>query len=358
LTEAWVALGKDAILRSDWRTLEDISNQLKKYSPNSVDAYLFHATARMNQGDAPSAETDLKYLLVQAPNNALPYLKLGQLRVAQKRWNDAEVFFKQALDRDPNSTEAITGLAEVDLAKNKPDDAARLVQAQIDHNPNSPALFLVQGQIFLRTQKTDLAVAAFSRSLELDPKNLSALVFLAHTHAGLGKTDEAIEGYKRAIELAPQDVGLYVTLGSLYEKNGNWQLARDTYQKGLAIQPDNPLASNNLAYVLLEHGGDVNVALTLAQTARKGLPNLPNAADTLGWAYYHTGAYSAAAPLFEEAIKAQPDRQAYHLHLGLTYQKLRDTSRAKAELQKAISIDAKSPIADQARQAISEITAS
>ncbi len=109
---------------------------------------------------------------------------------------------------------------------------------------------------------------------------------------------------------------------------------------------------------MLEHGGDLNVALTLAQTARRGLPTLPNSADTLGWAYYHGGSFSVAAPLFEEAVKKEPSNSTYHYHLGLTYQKLKEPTRARAELQKAISIAPKSPIADLARQAESQASGS
>ena len=96
--------------------------------------------------------------------------------------------------------------------------------------------------------------------------------------------------------------------------------------------------------------------MTLAQTARKELPKLPNAADTLGWAYYNNGAYSVAAPLLEEAIKATPDNQSYRYHLGLTYQKLNDPARAKSELEKAIALNPSSPLADQARRSLSQIT--
>jgi Flp pilus assembly protein TadD len=71
----------------------------------------------------------------------------------------------------------------------------------------------------------------------------------------------------------PNDAGFYIALGSTYESVGNWRQAETTYQKALTIQPDNALASNNLAYLMLEHGGSVNVALTLAQTAqRSSLP--------------------------------------------------------------------------------------
>jgi len=53
-----------------------------------------------------------------------------------------------------------------------------------------------------------------------------------------------------------------------------------------------------------------------------------------------------------------PDNQSYRYHLGVTYEKLKDSSRAKSELEKAISLDPKSAVAEQARQAISELAAS
>ena len=105
---------------------------------------------------------------------------------------------------------------------------------------------------------------------------------------------------------------------------------------------------------MLEHGGSVNVALTLAQAAHRGMPDVPSSADTLGWAYYHNGAFSVAAPLFEDAIKKLPTNPTYHYHLGMTYQKLSNSARAHEELQKAISLDPKSPVAEQARQALGQ----
>jgi Tfp pilus assembly protein PilF len=100
----------------------------------------------------------------------------------------------------------------------------------------------------------------------------------------------------------------------------------------------------------------VNVALTLAQTARRGLPNLPNSADTLGWAYYHNGAFAVAAPLFEDAVKKVPENLTYHYHLGLTYQKLNDSARARTEFEITINLDPKSALANEARRALSQTT--
>jgi Flp pilus assembly protein TadD len=62
-----------------------------------------------------------------------------------------------------------------------------------------------------------------------------------------------------------------------------------------------------------------------------------NAADTLGWAYYHNGAYSVAVLTLEEAVRQEPKNQSYRYHLALAYQQLKDSGRAKVELERAIN---------------------
>jgi Flp pilus assembly protein TadD len=207
----------------------------------------------------------------------------------------------------------------------------------------------MQAELQIQTKQLDQAEATLNHVLELEKNSIAAIIRLAQINDAAGHFDKAITFYQRAIDLSPRDSRFPVALGEVYEKSGNWQQAESVYQKTLAISPDNPIASNNLAYLLLEHGGSTSLALTLAQTARKGLPHVANSADTLGWAYYNNGGYSVAAPLFEEAVKALPNNQTYRYHLGITYQKLNDSARAKAELEKAISLDPKSPVADQAR---------
>jgi Tfp pilus assembly protein PilF len=227
----------------------------------------------------------------------------------------------------------------------------------LERNPAQAGLYVLRGEALLQNKQFVEAEKALARAVEIDKQNVNAFVLLAQVEIAQGSTDQAISNYKRAIEVAPNTVQLYVALGSIYEKQGNWQAAQPVYQKALAIEPDNPVAANNLAYIMLEHGGSVNVALTLAQTARRGLPNLANSADTLAWAYFRNGAFSVAAPLLEDAVKKAPDNSSYRYHLGLTYQNLKDSARARVELEKAISIDPKSPIAEEARGALSRMTA-
>jgi tetratricopeptide (TPR) repeat protein len=134
------------------------------------------------------------------------------------------------------------------------------------------------------------------------------------------------------------------------QEKGDLGEAEKLYQKALQIHPDYPPAANNLAYLMLQRGGNPDVALGLAQTAMRGMPDSPNAADTLGWAYYKKGVYRSAIDSLEQAARKVPNNPEYRYHLGLAYQKNHDREKAKAEFEKVLQIDPKFPQAEEVRQ--------
>lgn len=339
LAEAWNALGADATERADWRELRADGEELQKIAPRAPEGYLFSATARFNLQDAAGAEAQLNHLLLLAPGSALAYTKLGQLRTAQGRWKDAENYYREALGRAPDSIDAIEGQVDLDLRRGRQPEALQFIAAQINRRPSDAGLYLIQGSALLRAKQLDEAEKALSRARDLDPQNLPALVLLGQVQSALGRPRDAISSFEQAVRIAPNTAGLYTALGAALESQGSWHEAQTAYQKGLAAHPDDAVAANNLAYLLLERGGDVNVALTLAQTARRGMPNLANSADTLGWAYFQNGAYALAASLLDQAVKQAPKNATYHYHLGMAYQKLNNQKKAREELQKSIELD-------------------
>lgn len=62
--------------------------------------------------------------------------------------------------------------------------------------------------------------------------------------------------------------------------------AQAHYEAVLKLNPRFAPAANNLAWILVEHGGNLDVALSHAQMAREQQPNDSYIADTLGWIYY------------------------------------------------------------------------
>ena len=180
---------------------------------------------------------------------------------------------------------------------------------------------------------------------------------LAQVQSAEGSASQALATYQQSIKDHPREISFYILAGMLYESQRNWDQAKGMYQQALNIEHDNPLASNNLAYVMLEQGGNVDVALAMAQTARRGMPDSPNAADTLGWAYFHKGVYQSAIDMFQESLrlnekKGAPDDPSVHYHLGLAYEKANQPAQARQQLERTLKI---SPNFDDAKKALSEL---
>jgi tetratricopeptide (TPR) repeat protein len=283
---------------------------------------------------------------------------LGNIQLAQKHYSEAEKLFQQALDKDPSSTEGLSGLMNTYVAQKQPDKAIAAANSQIAKSPDNSNFYDLLGTALFNGKK-DLpgAEAALRKAIQLNKNNVDALEKLGKVQVQEGSLDQALSLYQQSIKDNPREPGLYILCGELYEARKDWEQAKSMYQQALSVSPDNPLASNNLAYVILEQGGNVDVAMGMAQTARRGMPDSPNAADTLGWAYYQKGIYQSAISQFQEALRLTekrggPDDADLHYHLGMAYEKTNQTALARQQLEKAVKL---SPNHTDARKALSDL---
>jgi tetratricopeptide (TPR) repeat protein len=159
-----------------------------------------------------------------------------------------------------------------------------------------------------------------------------------------GDITQAIATYQQATRDYPGSPHFYVLLGQVYSSKRDWSKAREAYEKALQLKPNDPVASNNLANVILRNGGNADEALALAQVAHQLLPDSPVAADTLGWAYYQKGAYRLAVNILKGAIQLQqkskaPENPDIYYHLGLAYQKMEQPALARQQFERALKIN-------------------
>jgi len=219
------------------------------------------------------------------------------------------------------------------------------VNAQIAKSPGNSIFYsLLGGVLFHVKRDLDGAETAFEKSTALDPHNFDALIQLCQVRAAKGEIDQAINTGEQALKSNPRQPGLDILLGNLYESKPDWKKAEDAYQNALAIDSQNPVASNNLARTMIHTGGNFDVALSLAQVARRGLPDSPGVVDTLGWIYYQKGVYPLAISSLQEALKLQekrklPDSPDIHYHLGMAYEKTEQPALARREFEQVLKIN-------------------
>ena len=145
------------------------------------------------------------------------------------------------------------------------------------------------------------------------------------------------------------------TIAELEQSKGDNAKAEEFYKKALQLDPAQVLSSNNLAYLMVTRGENVDAALTLAQTARRGAPNSPDTADTLAWVYYNKGRYGSARDLLEDAVKQAPQSASLQYHLGMTYSKLGDKTQAMQHLKKAQSLPGDAQVQKDTATALAQL---
>jgi tetratricopeptide (TPR) repeat protein len=333
-----------AMLQGDMNTLEDAANQMIRLQPGSPDGYALRALANLNRKHYVVAEQDVQKAIAAAPRSAFGYVQLGNLRRAQEQYSDAAKAYQEALDRNADSIDALRGLAKAYIAEKQVDKAIAIVNLQIGKSPTNSNFYNLLGVVLFQG-KRDLsgAEAALEKSAALDKHNYDAVMQLCEVRAAKGEIDQAIAIGEQSLKDNARQPNLYILMGNLYESKSDWKRAEGAYQNVLALDSQNPVASIDVARVMLHTGENLDAALSLAQTAMRRLPNSPGAVDTLGWIYYQKGVYPLAISNLQEALKLQernnlPDNPDIHYHLAMAYEKSEQPALARQQFEQVLKI--------------------
>jgi tetratricopeptide (TPR) repeat protein len=350
--EAASGLAQIAILRNDAGMLTEVADKTIQQHPDFSGAYLWRGTAEAGRREYDKAQDDYQMVMKMSPDNSAAYLQMGQLQLVQGHIPEGKAMLQKSLDKDPNSVRAMGMLVAYDLQAKQPAKALERLQEQIAKEPGNGGFYTELATVQLQTRDFKNALQSAQKAMQLSPESLDAANVYTQVEVSLNDVGPAIATWQSWAGSHPNDAHAWQMQGSLLEAKGDQSKAMDAYKKALQIEPNNAVASNNLAYLMVENGQNVDVALTLAQAARRAMPDSAHTADTLAWVYFYKGNYYAARDLLEAVLKTNPDNASMHLHLGLTYSKMNDRSNAQLHLKKAAALE---PNSKTSRDAIAEL---
>ncbi len=181
-----------------------------------------------------------------------------------------------------------------------------------------------QGLGHRKAGEFESAAASFEAVLRDDPNNVKALVNLARTYVDLNRLEKASETINRALAADSTNADAYSVRGRIMNLNGEAQIAIESYQKAIALDPGNPFAKNNLAFI-----------------------------------YIQSQRFNDALPLIEQAIAQKNDVAYFHNNLGIVYAALGERQKAVDAFQAALVIDPSNEKAkanlERAQKALDEI---
>jgi tetratricopeptide (TPR) repeat protein len=260
-------------------------------------------------GDLVQAGAYARYLL------GLRYAQTGRDREADRLFVELRNDYSEAVDHDGTLLN---------------DSMSRLLGAT----------FVAFGNTKVLAREYDEAIGQFQKALKFyDPNSMQVV----RTHLRIGELyrrkgdfERAVTELRMAEQIAPDYETVTTTLGLTFEQMGRFEEAQKAYESAIRHDPADGVALNNLAYILTEHGGDLDQALVYARRARELLPELAAISDTLGWIFFKKSMFDDAVCAFREAVRQEPGNASFHYRLALAFSRTGDLGEARAALQTAL----------------------
>jgi tetratricopeptide (TPR) repeat protein len=337
----------------------ELTSKVTDSEPQEMRAHLLQGRAYLAQENVQAAKESFEKVVDLAPKRPEGHLYLGMIHRHQEDFSAALESFHQALSVAPGSTTAMKEIVTTHLKQNQPDEALTFCRDQLKTHDESPQLssyiLFLQGQAHLQAKDIPAAKDTLQQAIDRNPDWASPYMLLARLEAATGQLDQAIDRYQALHAKQPEYLPAVMTLGILMELKGDWEKAQEFYEKCLEINDEFVPAANNLAYLLIENGGNIDRALSLAQTAKRLSPDDPGVSDTLGWVLVQKNAYTSAIAHFEDALDQLSSNPTIHYHMAVAHHRNGNLPTAQEHLELALQKNAPFPEKDKARSLLQEI---
>ncbi len=280
-------------------------------------------------------------------------LQDGLWRLQGRDYAGARSSLNEVLSRNPDEIRALEILALSYVAQNQKPTALQIVREHAARRQKSAPVQYFSGQFLLRYGSRAEARAAFTSARAADPTFAAAGFALADMDAIDGNLDAARQALNALLASNQLPTAVQLRLGMLEESAHNYTAATGHYRKVVESDPRNPVALNNLAYLLTDHGNQPDEALKYAQQAIEVDPENPAIQDTLGWVYYHKGVYRSAIKYLEAAVLKEGNPRIKY-HLAMACLRAGERERGKRTLEAALKAAPNLPEAKLAQAVLAE----
>jgi len=389
------------ILKQDERNLEALlamanlaerrqrPDEALRYAQKAVDAATAtdirpHAalvTLLLRLGKKGDALAAAKVMLAKAAENGAALVLYAQVQMANADKAGARATLTQAARRAPADASALSDIAGLQLLADDPAGAAYTADKALALAPDFVPALIMQASVSLRQADLAKAETRIKRIIQMQPKREVGYTLLADLAQARNQPTAVIEALQRAHEIEPstatllrlsralsgQPGGLKQGLASIerwtkaHPKDlaaqralaeqlvalGDLRAARAAYESLLAVSPQDAVALNDLANVLLQTKDPG--ALKIAEQAMSLQAGNPIVQDTYAWALAAAGQLERALPVLRDARLRAPENAEIRYHLGAVLAKTGKHNEAKQELNAAVQKNPGSPEAKAAQ---------
>ena len=150
------------------------------------------------------------------------------------------------------------------------------------------------GEISLAAGNRRETSVYYEKPIALEPKHISPYLRLIEIYEQKPHGNKQFEILQNLIQFFPEFEKGYIKLAHICKETGGMETAVDTLEKGLSKNPGSADLANNLAWLYLEGGLNLERSFELVQQAYNFLPNDAAVMDTLCSPYYKKNLFAGA----------------------------------------------------------------
>lgn len=286
------------------------------------------------------------------PGSALPYLRTADVFVATNNFDAARSQLRKALDITPTLVEAQTRLLAIEIQARRYPEALAVARQVQKQRPKEAIGYRLEGDVESMRRNFAAAEVAFRTALDKEPSGTIA----ANLHAAMlsgSKAPAAATLASRWMKEHPEDSNFRHYIGAMSSSRGDLVAAEEQYQSLVKSRPDDVVALNNLATVLLQQKKPG--ARAFAQRAVDLKPDVPALLDTLASALAAEKSYGQAIEAQQKAIAMAPGANSLRLNLARIQLDAGNKAEARRELERLLNLGNNFPAHAEVRQLMNRL---
>ena len=364
-----------------------------RLDPGNIDARLTYGTISAAAKRSDEVLEQAQAIVELDPDNAPGHLLLGQAYVGLERFDEAEAPLLRAVELQPDGGSYRAAIASYYVALERIAEAEAQIREGLARDP-SPSLWSMLGQVLLSQERFDEAEAALQSGLasarekaaavaegEPEPidlvqsyQNLAAFYFqrdqaergvatlregieasrnrgdlitlLARYFRAKGDRDAANELMVRATEVNPNDPLPFLAVSNVRGQEGDFAGALEYAEKAIAADPKHTSSRLRKAEILVDLGvrnddpAQTAAGRALVDEVLAAEPTNPEANFVRAKHEIATGNVDKGIEAVRAALDTRPSWAQAHFVLGSALILKGELQRARAELARAIELEA------------------
>jgi tetratricopeptide (TPR) repeat protein len=316
-----IAAGELALVRNDLQQANELLKRALDMAPQLAAAHLAFGHLMESTGDLAAAQSSYEKAAQLQPDRTPGWLKLAALHFRQDHFAEAMEAFQHAEKCRGNQPLAETRMGEAYYLRGDVFAAHKQFTAAVERKSDDPFPRLRVAQILARVGRPTESRGQLEQIL-------------------------AAQEYPAALQMMAESELVASNLES----------AVKYYQRGLKAKPEDWVAANNLALLLVQTKGPADEAVKVIQLALEHAPpGVASIKGTQGCVLWYAGRLDEAEPLLKQAIAAAPNYSWTRYCYGRVLAAQQRTAEAREQFEACLFLDPTFARRDEVTQILAKL---